>query len=86
MPKDNLIYLFAELWGYLSLKRKVHLVLVLMLSVFASISEMISIASVLPFLFVLMGDERSNPSNLPFDINYLLGAVEPHNQTIFLAM
>ena len=86
MQKDNLLYLFAELWTHLSSKRKVHLVFVLILSVFASISEMISIASVLPFLFVLIGNEGTTASNLPFDINYILGFVEPHSQMMFLAL
>lgn len=86
MRNENLFYLFTELWTHLSTKRKIHLVLIMILSVFASISEMISIASVLPFLFVLMGNEDTTLSNLPFDYKYLLDFADPQNQLIFLAL
>lgn len=81
-----MFYLFRELWRFLSSKRKIHLMLVMILSIFAAISEMISIASVLPFLFILIGNEQSAFSNFPFDIQYLFSFFDSQNRIIILAL
>ena len=46
------------LWGYINPRRRRQFILILVLMVFASLAEMISIGAVLPFLAVLMAPER----------------------------
>jgi len=51
-----LLMILKKIWGYISIRRKKQLALLLLLMLFASVAEVISIGAVVPFLGVL-----SNP-------------------------
>ena len=86
MPKRNLYYLFLELWNFLTFKRKIQLILVLLLSILAAISEIISIASIIPFIFILMGNEYSAITHLPIDFNYLTSLFPNKKNVLVLSL
>ena len=75
MQKTSFLNLYQALWLLLPLKRKIQFCLVMVLSVFAALSEMISIASVLPFVFILMGSDVTELTLLPIDFSFLFDFV-----------
>lgn len=50
---------FKDLWSHIEKSRKIHLILVIILMIFASMAEVISIGSIIPFLTVIL-----NPDSL----------------------
>ena len=58
MKKNKLYKLFYKLWRHLNIKRRISLALLLLLMVFASIAEMLSIGAILPFLAVFTSPEK----------------------------
>lgn len=58
MGMQSLSSQLRVLWGHIGARRRRQFVMLLVLMVFASVAEMISIGAVLPFLAVLMAPER----------------------------
>lgn len=58
MPSDSIFWLLQNLWCHLSTRRRIQFVLLLMLMIFASLTEVLSIGAVLPFLSVLTAPDR----------------------------
>ncbi len=59
MEKNRSIwYLIACLWGHISLRRKKQFFLLLILMMVASIAEIVSIGSVIPFLGALTAPQK----------------------------
>ena len=54
----SIIYLLKRLWGYISKKRRYQLSVLFILMVFSSVSEIISIGAVIPFLGILTSPEQ----------------------------
>ena len=73
--------LFFRLWQHMSLRRRHQFILLLILMVLASLAEIISIGSVIPFLGALTSPENffANPLAQPF-ISFL--KIESANQLI----
>jgi ATP-binding cassette, subfamily B, bacterial PglK len=65
------------LWNYLSKRRKKQFLLLLLLMIVASLSEIISIGAVLPFLGVLTAPEQVYQYSLMQPIIQILGLTEP---------
>jgi ATP-binding cassette, subfamily B, bacterial PglK len=86
MSKTNLFGLYATLWNVLPLKRNLQILFLIVLSGFAALCEMISIASVLPFLFILMGEEAKDIGLLPIDIGYLLSLTNSNDPLFGLSI
>ena len=57
MLKPRAYGLFWPLWGVMTPRRRIHLVLLLVLSVVVSLAEMFSIGATLPFLTVLLSPD-----------------------------
>jgi ATP-binding cassette, subfamily B, bacterial PglK len=74
---NKLRFLLKDLWRHISPRRRIQLALLLVLMVFASLAEAISIGSVLPFLGVLMSPEKVFLSPLSQPIISVLGLTEP---------
>jgi len=55
---QSIIYLLKRLWGHISKKRRYQLSVLLILMLFSSIAEIISIGAVIPFLGVLSSPEQ----------------------------
>ena len=68
MRPDSSLYLLRQLAQHLSRRRRVQFGLLLVLMVFSSLIEVLSIGAVMPFLGVLTAPERvfSHPSAQPF--------------------
>ena len=81
-----MIKLLIRLWAHLNLHRKKQLKLLLLLMLFASIAEMISIGSVFPFLGILISPQSffQNPTVQP--IIRLLGITSDKQLLIILAI
>lgn len=62
---ENNIWLISKLWFSLSCKRRRHFYLILILILFSSFIEIVSISAFLPFLTILISPEHI------FDINFL---------------
>ncbi len=58
MSPDSNLYLLHRLWHHLKPRRRVQFGLLLVLMIFASITEVLSIGAVLPFLGVLTAPDR----------------------------
>ena len=54
----SLTTLFKDLWSHISKSRKVQFLLLLILTVFASIAEVISLGAILPFIGILTQPEQ----------------------------
>ena len=70
------------LWGHLDKKRRVQFFLLLLLSVFSSFIEVISIGAVLPFLGVLVSPDKVFELEFLQPLIVMLGASSP-GQLIF---
>jgi ABC-type multidrug transport system fused ATPase/permease subunit len=68
MSTDSIFWLLQNLWRHISSRRQIQFVLLLVLIIFASLAEMLSIGAVLPFLGVLNAPDRvfDHPSAQPF--------------------
>lgn len=68
MSPDSNFRLLRQLWRHLSSRRRVQLGLLLLLIIFASLTEVFSIGAILPFLAVLTAPERvfDHPIAQPF--------------------
>ena len=67
----------AILWNHLTKRRKKQFLLLLILMVLASLAEIISIGSVLPFLGILTAPEQVYQHSLMQPIIQILGLTEP---------
>ena len=74
---QSISQLFSRLWQHMSLRRRFQFALLLVLMVFASFAEILSIGTVLPFLSILTDPARvfEHPSAQP--IVQALGITEP---------
>jgi ABC-type multidrug transport system fused ATPase/permease subunit len=68
MASDSIFWVLQNLWRNLSSRRQIQIVLLLVLMIFASLAEVLSIGAVLPFLGVLTAPEQvfDHPSAQPF--------------------
>lgn len=68
MASDSILHLLKQLWLHLSRRRRIQFGMLLVLMIFASLTEVLSIGAVLPFLGVLTAPDRvfSNPLVHPF--------------------
>jgi ATP-binding cassette, subfamily B, bacterial PglK len=73
----NTIAMIKELWTHLSKRRKKQYFLLLILMFFSSISEVISVGAVLPFLAVLTSPETVFQYQLIQKLSHMLGLTEP---------
>jgi hypothetical protein len=48
---------FKDLWSHIENSRKIQFILVTILTIFASMAEVISIGSIIPFLTVILNPE-----------------------------
>ena len=73
--QQTLIYLIIQIWKSLTKRRKVHFLLVLILTIFTSFSELLSIGALIPFLTALtdpdliFSNRSLKPIFLLLDIN-----------------
>lgn len=73
--QQTLVYLIIQIWKNLTKRRKIHFLLVLILTIFTSFSELLSIGALIPFLTALTDPDLifSRPSLKPIfqflDIN-----------------
>lgn len=68
VSSNSIFWLLKQLWRHLGSRRRIQFVLILMLMIFASLTEVLSIGAVLPFLGVLTAPERvfDHPNAQPF--------------------
>jgi ATP-binding cassette, subfamily B, bacterial PglK len=76
----------SRLWSHIALRRKKQLSVLLLVMIFASFAEVISIGAVLPFLSVLTAPERVFNHELAQPINSLLNLAEPQDLLLPLTM
>lgn len=77
MPLQSQSQLFKRLWSHIDHQRKLQFYLLLILMIFASLSEMLSIGSVVPFLALLTSPERVFMNDWMQPLIQLLGATTP---------
>ena len=67
-PPKNIIKLLSHLWSHISSRRRIQFGLILVMIVFASFAEIISIGAVVPFLGVLTAPDLvfNHPTAQPF--------------------
>ena len=56
--KDNLFFLLNSLWKEIKLKRRIRIIFLIFIIILSSLSEIISLSSVIPFLGVLTKPEN----------------------------
>jgi ABC-type multidrug transport system fused ATPase/permease subunit len=71
--KKELPNLIRRLWAYISYRRRLQLMVLLLLTIASSIAEIISIGAVIPFLAVLTAPEKIYDSNLVKPVIDLFG-------------
>ena len=54
----SLTSLFQDLWSHISKRRKIQFLLLLILTIFASIAEVVSLGAILPFIGILTQPEQ----------------------------
>jgi ATP-binding cassette subfamily B protein len=77
MSTQTITQLLARLWQHISPRRRCHFGLLLVLMIFASFAEIISIGAVLPFLAILMDPARVFAHPAALQIIQALGLTEP---------
>ncbi len=77
MKKIAVVAMLKELWGYIGRKRRIQLYTLVVLMVFASFAEVVTIGAILPFLGVLTAPEKFFDYSLMRPIVELFGVTEP---------
>lgn len=92
MHNENNFRLLKEIWTHFSNRRKIHFLLLLFLMIFSSLTEIISLALVFPFLAMLTDpkslfeNEYIQPFFSTFNINSELDLLMPLTITFCLAI
>jgi ATP-binding cassette subfamily B protein len=84
--KNNLPSLLKRLWIYIGPRRHLQIFAVLLLTIASSISEIISIGAVLPFLAVLVAPEKIYEFSLARSFIEFLGINSPNDLLLGLAL
>jgi ABC-type multidrug transport system fused ATPase/permease subunit len=84
--QEPITILLKRLWHHISPRRRWQFAVLLILMVFASFAEMISIGAVLPFLAVLTSPERVFEHRASQSIIHILGLTQPNQLLLALTI
>ena len=77
MPQTTLTQLLRRLWSHVIPIRRIQLGLLFLLTIFASLAEVVSISAVVPFLGIMTAPEKIFASPFVQPLIQLLGITEP---------